>query len=356
VTIRREFVVEDGFAGLNHLGPKLKKTVQIQFINVDGLEEAGIDGGGVFKEFLNTLVKAAFDPQYGLFNATSQRELYPNPNAHLASTNHISMFEFLGRVCGKAMREGILVELPLCSFFLSKILGKPNYVNDLPSLDQELYKNLMVLKYYTGNVEEDLSLNFSVAEDHFGQTVVRDLIRGGRDVPVTNDNRIRYIYLVADWKLNKQISAASAAFMRGLQDLIRPEWLRMFNQEELQRIISGSTADLDLLDLQRNTVYSGGYFAEHPTVLCFWAAVCEFDEEQKRALLLFVTSCSRAPLLGFQHLHPKFCIHKSGDDETRLASASTCMNLLKLPPYKDPAQARDKLIYAINSGAGFELS
>ena len=127
VTIRREFVVEDGFAGLNHLGSKLKKTVQIQFINHDGLEEAGIDGGGVFKEFLNTLVKAAFDPQYGLFNATAERQLYPNPNAHVASTNHIRMFEFLGRVCGKAMRENILVELPLCSFFLrSSFVSRPS--------------------------------------------------------------------------------------------------------------------------------------------------------------------------------------------------------------------------------------
>lgn len=27
-------------------------------------------------------------------------------------------------------------------------------------------------------------------------------------------------------------------------------------------------------------------------------------------LLKFVTSCSRAPLLGFKHLHPAFTIHK----------------------------------------------
>jgi ubiquitin-protein ligase E3 C len=32
------------------------------------------------------------------------------------------------------------------------------------------------------------------------------------------------------------------------------------------------------------------------------------------------------------------------------------MNLLKLPPYTDPRLMRDKLLYAIKAGAGFELS
>lgn len=38
-------------------------------------------------------------------------------------------------------------------------------VDDLSSLDPELYKGLLVLKNYVGNVEEDLSLNFTVTEE-----------------------------------------------------------------------------------------------------------------------------------------------------------------------------------------------
>ena len=40
----------------------------------------------------------------------------------------------------------------------------------------------------------------------------------------------------------------------------------------------------------------------------------------------------------------------------RLPTAATCMNLLKLPPYQDTRLMRDKLLYAIKAGAGFELS
>ncbi len=45
-----------------------------------------------------------------------------------------------------------------------------------------------------------------------------------------------------------------------------------------------------------------------------------------------------------------------GKDVTRLPSASTCSNLLKLPNYRRASTMREKLLYAINSNAGFELS
>lgn len=40
----------------------------------------------------------------------------------------------------------------------------------------------------------------------------------------------------------------------------------------------------------------------------------------------------------------------------RLPSASTCMNLLKLPVADDKETMRKKLAYAIEAAAGFELS
>jgi ubiquitin-protein ligase E3 C len=81
--------------------------------------------------------------------------------------------------------------------------------------------------------------------------------------------------------------------------------------------------------------------------------------------LKFVTSCSRQPLLGFSQLVPKFGIQRvspfnMGEDPQaaapRLPSAATCMNLLKLPQYDNIQTLREKLIYAISSNSGFELS
>lgn len=58
----------------------------------------------------------------------------------------------------------------------------------------------------------------------------------------------------------------------------------------------------------------------------------------------------------FQELYPAFCIHNGGSDLERLPTASTCMNLLKLPEFQDEALLRSKLLYAIECAAGFELS
>ncbi len=114
-------------------------------------------------------------------------------------------------------------------------------MDDLPSLDAQVYQNLMFLKKYDGNVE-DLALTFSLESDgkttsqsicnllEFGQTKTVELIKGGKDIPVTNQNRIQYIYLVANYKLNTQIALQSSAFLRGLSDILQAEWLRIFDQ------------------------------------------------------------------------------------------------------------------------------
>jgi len=89
--------------------------------------------------------------------------------------------------------------------------------------------------------------------------------------------------------------------------------------------------------------------------------------------LKFVTACSKPPLLGFEHLAPPFtiqCVSGDGGDtpsllaffgmgrtETqRLPTASTCFNLLKLPNFKSRAVLKERLLYAIRSASGFELS
>jgi len=41
---------------LNGLGSDLKKRIEIVFIDEHGLEESGIDGGGLFKELLTSYV------------------------------------------------------------------------------------------------------------------------------------------------------------------------------------------------------------------------------------------------------------------------------------------------------------
>ena len=73
----------------------------------------------------------------------------------------------------KALYENMLVELPFASFFLSKLLGTSADVDihHLASLDPEVYRNLLFLKSYEGDVEE-LGLNFTVVNNDLGEAQV----------------------------------------------------------------------------------------------------------------------------------------------------------------------------------------
>jgi ubiquitin-protein ligase E3 C len=352
-TVRRGHVAEDGFDKL--ADADLKHPIEITFIDQFGEKEMGIDGGGVFKEFFTDLSKEVFDSDRGLWLVNKKNELYPNHGSYATQPHSLNWYRFIGRILGKALYESILVDVAFAGFFLAKWLGRQSFLDDLASLDPDLYQGLIFLKHYPGNPEE-LSLNFTIVDEEFGVTRTIDLKPNGSNVPVTRDNKLEYILRVSHYRLTKQIKEQSTAFFEGLSDMIDPKWLRMFNQQELQVLLGGVNTPIDLNDLQKNTNYGGLYDDKEPTILAFWRVVEGFDSEQRRALLRFVTSVGRPPLLGFSGLVPKFCIRDGGEDENRLPSSSTCVNLLKLPRYKSERVLRQKLLQAIYSGAGFDLS
>ena len=215
LSVRRNYIYEDSRDKLSKNNePNLKLKMRVQLINAVGLDEAGIDGGGLFREFLSQLLKAAFDPNRGFFKLTQDQMLYPNPTADQIHEDSGPHYFFIGRVLGKALYENLLVELPLAPFFLSKLLGHSSAnvdIDHLYSLDPELHKNLLSLKTYEGDVQ-DLGLDFTIAVSDLGENKIELLKPEGDEVAVTNENRIEYIHLVADFKLNRQIRHQCNAF------------------------------------------------------------------------------------------------------------------------------------------------
>jgi ubiquitin-protein ligase E3 C len=187
---------------------------------------------------------------------------------------------------------------------------------------------------------------------------------------VSRSNVHAYIHRLAYFKQNVEARDQCRALLAGFRQLVPLEWIRMFSTRELQLLISGDRRKIDLPDMQAHVHYGSGYHPSQPYVQAFWQVVSDMSPEDQGNLLRFVTSCSRQPLLGFGQLNPTFCIQKipayasqySGleppneGEAPRLPSAATCMNLLKLPTYDSVEILRDKLLYAIRSNSGFELS
>ncbi|PIK46481.1 putative ubiquitin-protein ligase E3C-like, partial [Apostichopus japonicus] len=275
IIVRRDYIYDDAFDKLRPENERdLCKKMTVEMWNVHGLKEAGIDGGGITLEFLSQLLQTAFDPNRGFFKSTEDSLLYPNPQAAMLEPDFKEHYYFIGRILGKVLYENLLVELPLASFFLSKILQRHSDVDihHLASLDPIMYKNLLSLKDYEGDVA-DLDLNFTVVDDNLGEAKVYELKPGGEKIQVTNANSIEYIHLMADFRLNKQIRPHILNFRAGIADVIDLEWLRMFDYRELQILISGAMVPIDVDDMRRHTNYAGEFSDTHPVIQNFWEIV-----------------------------------------------------------------------------------
>ena len=148
VTIRRDALYSDSKRRLNKLGKRLRKRVQITFVNKHGQEERGIDGGGVFKEFLDVLIKDAFLPEQvkeesgeeeeviethpDFFTVTPLQTLKVN-TASDGNNAILSHYEFLGRVLGKAIYGEFMFETGVSIYhiitYVPTILSSLNRIN-----------------------------------------------------------------------------------------------------------------------------------------------------------------------------------------------------------------------------------
>ncbi|EFC43089.1 predicted protein [Naegleria gruberi] len=353
IGIRREQIFEDSYAKLNNLSPlQLKGRVRVQFIDQHNTVEDGI-GLGPLREYLFELSKLAFSNSYGLFKATDDGRLYPNPNSSIIYPDGLDLrfYNFLGKILGKAIYDAIVIDLPFAKFFVSKLMKGNNndLINDLATFDKELHRNLLFLK--NNNNAGDLGLNFTIVDgDELSGRIARQLIPNGENIAVTDSNKLSFIFRVANYKLNHQIKSQSDAFMKGLNEIVPSSWISLFDENEFIDIICGSDSPIDIDDLYANTEYGSGYSQEHPTIQMFWDVVFnDLTSSQHVLLLKFISSISRPPLLGFKDMHPKICIQRV-TDTSRLPTSSTCYSLLKLPSYRDRETLKEKLIQAIEQG------
>ncbi|GMM36318.1 ubiquitin-ubiquitin ligase [Saccharomycopsis crataegensis] len=397
--IKRDNLLNDAYDAFGKLGDNFKFPLSVKFIDAYGEPEMGIDGGGITKEFLTSVINEGFNnSELSIFQSNSNHLLYPNPNTilnlkfnnkflegnnlkHWEATK-LRKVEFLGKVIGKCLYEGVLVDVNFVPFFLKKwkSVGKVSTFDDLNDVDPQLYSGLSKLLNLDDEFFEFSDMSFTITERikfHKPATkvfnvrtaqeevveeainnenlVTIDLIPNGASVSVNNSNKLQFLNSITNFKLNRCINPQIDIFLKGLYQIIPSHWLNMFNPSELQSLISGGEKDIDINDFKANVEY-GGYTEHDDTVKYFWECVEEMTAEEHFKLIKFVTSVPRAPLLGFGDLNPKFGIRNPRGGRERLPTAATCVNLLKLPDYGDKRLLKEKLLYVINSEAGFELS
>lgn len=84
-----------------------------------------------------------------------------------------------------------------------------------------------------------LELTFSIEADVWGVQKVVDLKPGGRDIPVTDDNKREYVDLLVRHRLTDSIQEQIDAFKSGFTSIVPAQLVSIFNAYELQLLISG---------------------------------------------------------------------------------------------------------------------
>ena len=353
LTVRRTHLLSDTLRqlmGAAAIRPnELRKQIKVQFVG-----EEGIDQGGVTKELFSLLVREVFDIKYGLwtFNADS-RTAWPHPVAGVDSS---SEFKLLGMIMGLAVHNGILLDAHFPLPLYKKLLGiETKGLLDLKAINPGLAKGLQKLLDYAhaDEVEEVFCLNFEASYEAFGDAETVELCPGGKELAVTGANRERYVSLYSNWVLNSSTELAINEFKSGFELLLSGPTLQMLQPEELELLVTG-TPHLDFKQLERVTVYDGGYSAEDPTIKNLWSVIHSFSDELKRKLLLFVTGSAKAPIGGLANL--TFKVQRNGAvDSNSLPQAATCFNVLLLPPYPTLEKLRERLTTAILETEGFGM-
>lgn len=354
INVRRERVFDDSYQQLRMRTPdEMKGRLHVQFSG-----EEGVDAGGVTREWYTILARQIFDPNYVLFTRSAAKSATYQPDKRsYINLEHLDNFRFVGRIIGKAIYDGQLLDAYFTRSFYKHILGlKPTY-HDIEAQDPEYYKSLKWM--LENNIDGVFDYTMSAEYDEFGKQTVVDLMPDGRNIPVTEENKADYVRLVTEVRMTKTIEKQIQAFKQGFYELIPYEDCKIFNELELELLMSG-LPDIDVADLKANVEYTG-YTASSPQINWFWKCVSTMDQEDLARLVMFVTGTSKVPLEGFAQLQgmngiQKFQIHRVSGNSMRLPSAHTCFNQLDLPEYSSAEVLEERLLRAVREcsvGFGF---
>ncbi|KAF2272792.1 uncharacterized protein EI97DRAFT_196139 [Westerdykella ornata] len=352
LAIRRDHVFMDSFQSLYF---KTADEIKYGKLNIRFHGEEGVDAGGVTREWFQAIARQMFNPDYALFVPVASDRTTFHPN-RLSAINdqHLVFFKFIGRIIGKALYEGRVLDCHFSRAVYKRILGRPVNLKDMETLDLDYYKSLQWM--LENDITDIITETFSIEVEAFGETQIIDLVPDGRNIPVTEENKHEYVRLVTEHRLTGSVHEQLENFLKGFHDIVPAELIAIFSEQELELLISG-LPDINVDDWKNNTEYHN-YTAASPQIQWFWRAVRSFDKEERAKLLQFVTGTSKVPLNGFKELEgmngfSKFNIHRDFGAKDRLPSSHTCFNQLDLPEYDSYEDLRKQLYTAMTAGGDY---
>jgi len=250
-------------------------------------------------------------------------------------------FEFIGRLLAQALLDSRMLDLPLAPAFFKWLLGEEDTLgmDDMEMLEPAFYNSLRSMATTTPTDFEQLEVYFTypLGDSPF------ELMKGGRNVPISAENFQQFARLVAHWRLVEGVRTEMEAVRRGFESVINTDALKIFFPVEMEQLFCGcsesSTDDKHWAKGVLQQAIRPDHGFTHDSVQIGWLVdmLNGFTPDKRRKFLQFVTGSPRLPVGGFRALNPPLTVVRktaSYSSENELPSAMTCYNYLKIPPYE----------------------
>eukprot|EP01018_Ginkgo_biloba_P013294 Gb_21912 [translate_table: standard] len=281
-------------------------------------------------------------------------------------------FHLLGQVMAKALKDGRILDLPLSQPFYKLILGQELDLFDIKFLDPELYTYLQEMQAivlrkrflesmpsdnreeisklnYRGASIEDLCLDFTLP-GHPDYELKPD----GSNISVDMDNLEEYISLIVDVTTKTGIRTQMKVFLAAFDKALPIEHLQMFDEHELDSIISGVSHHSWTVEQLADDIVLNQFTRDDTTIVNLFEAMVKFTPEEQRKFLQFVTGSPRLPIGGLTALNPRLAVVKKVrvgiSPDSELPTSNTCFNLLKLPAYSTKELLLERLAVIMTHG------
>jgi E3 ubiquitin-protein ligase TRIP12 len=307
--------------------------------------------------------------------------LYPRPvqPARLAAAG--ARFRSIGRLFGKALMDGRMLDLPLALPLCARLTGARHFtLADVAHVDPALARSLQAVAELSSRAAAAAAQGDAVAAAAAEEEAEclcltwslpgyawYELRPGGASAGVAASELGAYVTAVVQHLLVTGVQHQLSQLELGFADVVPAGTaaLHVFRPRELQELLGGecssgsvggggssTSAQWEERAIASSIVCNHGYTTASPQVVNLVAVMTELSAEQRRQFLSFVTGTPRLPVGGFAALQPRLTIVRKDVPmpDAHLPSCSTCQVYLKLPAYTSKEALRSKLLFAITEG------
>ncbi|KAK7912553.1 hypothetical protein WMY93_012764 [Mugilogobius chulae] len=224
------------------------------------------------------------------------------------ATPPLEHYFLFGVLCGLAVYHFHMVFLPFPLALFKKLLGVAPCLDDLCQLSPCTGKSLRcLLEEYSDDVIQSLDMDLSKTKSEviciycmllqicWDQMEVA-LDPDNPDRPVTAQNKEEFVSAFVEHVFTTSVKSQFKEFRRGFFSTADRHIVELFSPEELRDILVGRELT-DWSRLKQSAVYEGVFHENHPTIRMFWEVFDELTEEQRKALLWFITGFETLPIL-----------------------------------------------------------